>query len=166
MTDVVSVALYGPDALNHLRAETDAARAELARIDGKAAALIGWAGTAFAVVSAAATVTTLPTAATAAIVAGAGLLAAAVAVLLTVIRPRIPRHGGTGFVRIARLRDREQLQELVPVTPTAQRSQAANDVLMLSRIALAKYRCLRLAVDLLLAALVVLAAALPLGVLA
>lgn len=157
--------LHGPDVLDVLRAEADAARAELARIDSKAAALTGWAGTGFAVISAAATITTLPTAATAALVAGAGLLAAAVAVLLTVIRPSIPRRGGTGFVRIAALRDGEQLQELVSVDLAAQRRQAAAHVVRLSQIALAKYRRLRVAVDLLLTALVVLASTLPLAAL-
>ncbi|TLP66518.1 Pycsar system effector family protein [Microbispora triticiradicis] len=166
MTDVVSVSLCGPDALDHLRAEADAARAELARIDGKSAALIGWSGTGFAVISAAATLTTLPPVATGTVVAGACLLAAAVAVLLTVIRPRIPRHGGTGFVALAALRDGAELLETVSADLGTQPGQAAAHVLMLSRIALAKYRRLRLAVDLLLAALVVLAAALPLAVLA
>ncbi|MFI7632441.1 Pycsar system effector family protein [Microbispora rosea] len=158
--------LHGPDVLDVLRAEADAARAELARVDSKAAALIGWAGTGFAVISAAATITTLPIAATAVVVGGAALLAAAVAVLLTVIRPSIPRRDGTGFVRIAALRDGEQLQELVSVDLVEQRRQAAAHVVRLSQIALAKYRRLRAAVDLLLVALVVLAAALPLGVLA
>ncbi|MBB4706166.1 hypothetical protein BJ982_007797 [Sphaerisporangium siamense] len=92
------------------------------------------------------------------------LLAAAVAVLLAVIRPSLPRDGGTGFVAHAAL-TAEQLLEVLGREQAAPGRQAA-DVVRLSVIALAKYRRIRTATHLMYAALAVLVATLPAGVLA
>jgi hypothetical protein len=148
-----------------LRAEADAARAELTRADGKAAALIGWAGTAFAILAAALSVASLPPLATGAVTLGAALLAAAVAVLMVVIRPAIPPRGqGTGFVRHAEATNADEL--LASLASTVPATRVADDVILLSALARTKYTRLRTAVDLLLAALLVLAVALLLGALA
>ncbi|MEV5408586.1 Pycsar system effector family protein [Thermopolyspora sp. NPDC052614] len=146
--------------LHALRGETGSVRTELTRIDAKASALIGWAGAAVAVVSAAATVATVPLLSKALTVGAAGLLVAAAGLLLAIIRPRVPRKGAVGFAAIAGARGAEEVLEQVPILIEDQCRQAAAELLLLSRIARDKYRRLRLAVDLLLAALLVLAAAL------
>ncbi|WP_396788071.1 Pycsar system effector family protein [Microbispora sp. H10949] len=74
-----------------------------------------------------------------------------------VVRPHIPRTGGTAFVVHARAASPDAL---VSTITTSTAGRVAADVWLLSRLAVAKYRRLRLAVDLLLAALLVLAVAL------
>ncbi|MEU7938566.1 Pycsar system effector family protein [Microbispora bryophytorum] len=137
-------------------------RAELARVDAKAGLLLSWAGAALAVVitvtTAAISTTHVPATALAGLWAGAGLLGVAVVVLLLAVRPRIPRIGGTGFVVHARAASPAALLHTLTIADAA--GQVAADVWLLSRLAVAKYRRLRLAVDFLIVALVVLAAAL------
>ncbi|MBE3014306.1 hypothetical protein IL992_34790 [Microbispora sp. NEAU-D428] len=137
-------------------------RAELARVDAKAGLLLGWTGAALAVVISVTTAATstnrVPTVALAGLWAAAGLLGLAVAVLLLAVRPRIPRIGGTGFVVHARAASPAALLHTLTTTDPA--GDVAADVWLLSRLAVTKYRRLRLAVDLLMVALLVLAAAL------
>jgi hypothetical protein len=152
-----------------LENQAGAVRTELARVDGKAGLLLSWAGGAFAIVAAATVTgtTRLPAPATAGLWTASALLAAAVALLLLAVRPRLPRPGkGTGFVAAAGARDGDDLVRRFAVDLAERSRQAADDVLMLSRIAHAKYRAIRRAVDLLLTALAVLAVTLPLGALA
>ncbi|WP_157255042.1 Pycsar system effector family protein [Nonomuraea typhae] len=150
------------DPVAIVKGEADAARAELARVDAKAAALMGWSGTAFAILAAAAGLVTLPSIwTTATVVLGAALLAAAVAVLLCVVRPALaPKKGRYGFLAHAATGDPQQLLAALLTDPTA---RLADEALRLATLTAAKYRRLRLAVDLLLVALAVLAAALPIG---
>ena len=135
-------------------------RAELGRADTKASTLLGLAGTATSIIAALATVGAerLPVPGRIALWAGVGLLAA-VAVLLLAVRPSLPRPGcGVGWTvwaggttpapRSPADREREQVAELVAM----------------SRLAYAKHAHIRRAVHLLLAALAVLAAVVPLGV--
>lgn len=148
--------------LADLHTEGALVRAELARVDAKAGLLLSWAGAALAVVitvtTAATSTTRVPAVALAGLWAAAGLLGLAVAVLLLAVRPRIPRIGGTGFVVHARAASPAAL--LHTLTSADAASHVAADVWLLSRLAVAKYRRLRLAVDLLVVALLVLAAAL------
>ncbi|WP_051866274.1 Pycsar system effector family protein [Streptosporangium roseum] len=146
-----------------LIAEAEAARAELARTDTKAATVLAFAGTAFSVLAALAVLASgLAVPARIGLGVAVALLAAASAVALCVIRPSLPRQGGTGFVSHAEAGDVDELLEQLAADPETRR---ARDVIRLSSIATAKYRRLRLAVDLMLAALVVVVASLPLGAL-
>ncbi|MFS1305182.1 Pycsar system effector family protein [Streptosporangium longisporum] len=143
--------------------EATAVRAELARTDTKAGIILAFAGTSFSVLAA---LTVLASALAVPARVGLGvavaLLAAASAVTLTVIRPALPRRGrgGTGFTAAAFL-DVDELLATLPDTAT----ERARDVIRLSQIAHAKYRKLRLAVDLMLTALAVVVTSLPLGAL-
>ncbi|MFD8564677.1 Pycsar system effector family protein [Streptosporangium canum] len=147
-----------------LQAEADAVRLELARVDVKATALLGMAGTMFAVLAAAVTVKLPPPAALISVALGAALLAAAIVMLLIVIRPALPRRGqgGTGFVTHA---DLTSPHELVATLVADPEHRLANEVLRLSSLARTKYTRLRRGVHLLLTALAFLLAALPLGAL-
>lgn len=159
-----------PDGTVHVPAELKDAvlgtRAELARIDGKAAALMGWSATFVAIVIAAASIAagakTLPSAwAMTAVLLGAVLLAAAVAVLLGVIRPALrPKSGRFGFMAHAAAGDTAQVLAVFTADPTP---RLVEEVVGLAVLAATKYRRLRVAVDLLRAALAVLVTALPLG---
>ncbi|MDR8415078.1 DUF5706 domain-containing protein [Nonomuraea sp. 3-1Str] len=160
---VGEVTVSGDELLAVLHREGDAARAELARVDAKANMLLAFALGALTAV-AAALITAGPRLSVAEV---AGVLLAtlpltgAAGVLLTVVRPRIPRVGGTGFVAHARTSGG---QELLAAVATAQpEARAADDLHRLSRIALAKYTLVRLAVDLMLVALVALVITLPLA---
>lgn len=162
MTTTTSHTTSHAEIVAVLQREGELARSELARIDTKAAALMGWAGTGVAILAAAISMAALPLPATVAVIAGAALLAAAVAVLLCVIRPALPTPGrGYGFVRHAAGDGAALLATLTIGEPLTER--LADEVARLSQLALTKYRRLRTAVDLLLAALTCLAAALPLG---
>lgn len=151
-----------------LEAETTAARAELARGDSKAATLLGFAGTGFSLLAAAGAAV----AAHLTLIAQIGLwtsvaaLAAAVAVLLGVIRPHLKPTGGTGYGFVAHAAtDVHQLLAALAADHDDPRRCAA-EVIALSRLALTKYKRLRAATDLMYAALAVLVATLPLGALA
>ncbi|GGS97695.1 hypothetical protein GCM10010156_64870 [Planobispora rosea] len=152
----------GPAAAEALQCEADAVRLELGRIDVKATALLGTAGTMFAVLAAALTVIPPPAAALAAVIAGAALLAAAIVVLLIVIRPALPRCGrsGTGFIAHADAADVEALIGSLTADPE---QRLGTEILGLSALTRTKYRRLKAAVHLLLAALAMLVTALPLG---
>ncbi|GII65640.1 hypothetical protein Skr01_57250 [Sphaerisporangium krabiense] len=155
------------EILADLAGQSANARAELVRIDGKASGLLSWAGGAFAVIAGltitASTATDLPAPATAALITSAGLLACAIGVLLAAVRPRVPRTGGTGFILYARATTaHEVLRELMTFRGDRV-TIAAEEVHILSRLAVTKYRRLRLAVDVLLVALAALVAALPLS---
>lgn len=142
--------------LAELTAEVVAVRAELARVDSKASALLAWAGTAFAILVAAIGVAGLPPLASGVVTVGTLLLGVAVAILLTVIRPSLPRAGyGTGFVRHAGASDSEELLIALTSNPT---TRLADEVIRLSTVARAKYVRLRMAVNVLLVALPLLAA--------
>ncbi|MFD8534318.1 Pycsar system effector family protein [Streptosporangium canum] len=142
--------------------ESTAVRAELARTDVKASTVLAFAGTSFSVLAALVTLASgLAVPARVGLGVAVALLAAASAVALTVIRPCLPRQGGTGFVAHAAA-DVEQL--LAGFAADAE-TRRARDVIRLSQIATAKYARLRRAVDLMLAALAVVVASLPLGAL-
>ncbi|MFC7650412.1 Pycsar system effector family protein [Streptosporangium lutulentum] len=93
----------------------------------------------------------------------AALLATAVVVLLVAVRPRIPRTGGTGFIAHARADNGLALLAQLNLAEADRLAEVAAEVQLLSQIAVAKYATLRVAVDLLIAALVVLAIVLPLA---
>uniref|UniRef100_UPI003F496447 Pycsar system effector family protein n=1 Tax=Sphaerisporangium sp. CA-236357 TaxID=3240030 RepID=UPI003F496447 len=149
-----------------LDAEATAARAELARGDSKAAMLLGFAGTGFSLLAAIGAVISghLAPVAQIGLWFAVAALAVSVAVLLWVIRPFLPRTGGTGFVAHA-ASDVDQLLATLSGDQDDPRRQAA-DVIMLSRLAVAKFRKLRTATHLMYAALAVLVVTLPLGALA
>ncbi|MEZ7132676.1 Pycsar system effector family protein [Nonomuraea sp. AD125B] len=151
-----------PGALAVLARETDAVRAELARIDAKANTLLaftlGWL-TAIVALAAAGPRTTM-LGAVALWTAGLVLVLVA-AVLLWSVRPRLPRTGGTGFVAHARAHDGAELLTALAAQGNGA-LEAAGNLHLLSTIALAKNGLIRLAVDLMLADLVLLAVTLPL----
>lgn len=132
--------------------------ATLARVDGKANMLLAFAlGLASAVV---ALVVAHPRIHPAAMVAigGAGIMLATAAVLLLLaVRPYIPRTGGTGFVSYAHAKDDVDLQRIVA-------SHGFSHLRHMSALAVAKFRTVRRAVDLVIAAVVVLVIAIPAGV--
>jgi hypothetical protein len=131
----------------------------LARVDGKASTLLAFAlGLASAVVALAVARPRIHPAAMVAI-GGAGIMLAAAAVLLLVaVRPHIPRTGGTGFVSIARAEDDDSFRRVVI------NSHGRDHLRHMSALAVAKYRTVRRAVDLVIVAVVVLVAAIPTGV--
>ncbi|SNT60642.1 NUDIX domain-containing protein [Streptosporangium subroseum] len=147
-----------------LIAETAAARTELMRTDTKANTVLAFAGGAFSVLAALSVLASglaLPT--RVGLWVAVALLASASAVALTVIRPTLPRHGdGTGFTAHAAVGDVEELLDQLAADPESRR---ARDVIRLSQIACAKYRVLRTAVDLMLAALGVVVISIPFGLL-
>ncbi|MGV9596092.1 Pycsar system effector family protein [Streptosporangium sandarakinum] len=156
----------GPTAAREvLERESAAVRAELARVDAKSGLLLSWAGGAFAIVAALGVTGAgrLPGPAAVGLWSSAALLAAAAAVLLTAVRPRIPRDGGMGFVVHATAGNDAELLYRLDLSETGRLQEAAHEVWLLSRLTVAKYRTIRVAVDLLLLALVVLAVALPLA---
>lgn len=148
-----------------LIAEAEAARTELARTDTKAATVLAFASTSFSVLAALVTLASgLAVPARIGLGVAVALLAAASAVTLGVIRPSLPRRGwqGTGFIANADAGDPEELLADLADDPETRR---ARDVIRLSQIAKAKYTRLRWSVDLMLAALIVVVASLPLGAL-
>lgn len=133
--------------------EVSTVRAEIARADSKASTLLGLAGTATSITAAAATVTgqALPLFAHISLWLGIAHLAAAVAVLLRVIRPALPRHrgGGAGWTTYAG-RTPAELADTASVDH--ERGQIA-ELVCLSDLAWTKYRRIQWAVDLQLLAL-------------
>ncbi|MFI9553144.1 hypothetical protein [Nonomuraea endophytica] len=119
--------------------------ATLARVDAKAAMLL-----AFALVVA------RPRLHPAALVAvgGAGLL-------LVAVRPYLPRTGGTGFVAHARATSGAAVQQSLTAAP----GPGLDHLRRISRQALAKCGRIRLAVDLVITAVIVLAIAIAAGLL-
>lgn len=151
-------------AATDLLAAADAARAEVTRTDTKAATLTSFTGTAFSVLAALVTLASgLAVLARVGLAVAVALLAASSAVALSVIRPSLPRPGqGTGVMAHAEVTGPADLLEALAENPQTRR---ATDVIRLSQLARAKYRRLRLAVDLMLTAVAVVVASLPLGLL-
>lgn len=144
--------------------ELTGVRAELVRADQKAAALLGLAGTATSVAIAVAALGSarLPGAARFALWVGVVVLAAAVVVLLLAVRPALPRRGrGVGWVLHANVSPADVAE--VPVAD-AERARVA-ELVYLSRLTRGKFGRIRAAVDLLLAALLVLLLTVGLAVL-
>lgn len=134
-------------------AELAAVRTELARADTKAATLLGLAGTAVSVAVALAALGTraaLPVPTLIEAWAAVALLAASVVALLLAVRPSLPRPGaGAGWPAYA-YSSPATLAATLPAD--AERAQMA-ELICLSRLVGAKYRRIRIAVDLLLLAL-------------
>lgn len=151
-------------AATDLLAAADAARAEVTRTDTKAAILTSFTGTAFSVLAVLVTLASgLAVPARVGLAVAVALLAASSAVALSVIRPSLPRPGqGTGVMAHAEVTGPADLLEALAENPQTRR---ATDVIRLSQLARAKYRRLRLAVDLMLTALAVVVVSLPLGLL-
>ncbi|SDI51331.1 hypothetical protein SAMN05421505_16213 [Sinosporangium album] len=144
-----------------MQAEVTGVRTELARVDAKAALLLAFAGTAFSVAAAAAVLAgSLSLLARIGIMAAAVLLAIATATTLSAVRPNLaPKSPGVGFLAYAQL-EPAAILENVTESPAV---RLAETVSRLSRITRAKYIRVRLAIDLLIAAVVIVAAALPFG---
>ncbi|WP_369224626.1 Pycsar system effector family protein [Streptomyces sp. R39] len=130
-------------------------RAEIARTDNKTALLLAFVGAVLAGAYTVATSLPLNPAAIVVGVPGMALLVGAASVLLTAVRPNL--NGRHGFPLWATLTP-EQITESLS-------TDLAADIAGLSRLAVAKFTCLRRAVDLTRAggALLVLAVALALG---
>lgn len=155
-----------PGAPSVLARETDAVRAELARIDAKANTLLAFTlGWLTAVVALAITGPRVGLLGGIALWAAGILMSLAAVMLLLAVRPRMPRTGGTGFVAHARARDgAELLATLAGIQTSAQStaSAAADHLLTLSKITRDKNDLIRTAVNLLLADLLILSVTLPL----
>lgn len=140
----------------HLTAQHAEVKAEIARTDTKTALLLAFVG---AVTAGAWTLARdLPMNTAAYVVGGAGLelLVAAAGFLLWSVRPNLA--GDDGFPLWATLTPQQ-------LTATAEARDLAADIIGLSRLAVAKFTCLRRAVDLTCAggALLVLAVLVALG---
>ena len=147
-----------------IKGATDRATADvdvtLARVDGKASMLLAFAlGLASAVVALTVARPRIHPAAMVAIGGAGVMLAAAAVLLLLAVRPHIPRKGGTGFVSIARAHDDDSFKRVVID------SHGYQHLRNMSALAVAKYRTVRRAVDLVIAAVTVLVVAIPVGVL-
>ncbi|ARQ69978.1 Pycsar system effector family protein [Streptomyces marincola] len=144
--------MNGHDTEAALSAAFAEVQGQIARTDTKASILLATIGATVAVLGTAGAAVTLPVAGGIAAGAGAALLMAAAALLLAVIRPRLlPAAPGT-------------LAHWATLTPSELRDDLAVDrrdaaVCALSRIAVAKYRALQRAIDLIRAAGVLLALA-------
>lgn len=156
--------LVQPPVMDRLQAWAEQCQGDIALADAKASTLLGWAGTALALV---ATVLVSigawfpPGQIWAALIglSGLGCLTWCVAALVLVIRPRLGGGlGGVsystedrGFIAFAHL-NRQVLVEAAraDTEPAADPTEAIRRVQLLARIALAKHRLLRLACTLLL----------------
>lgn len=127
-------------------------RTELSRADTKAATLLGLAGTATSIAIALIALNTrqLPIPALIGASAAVAHLAASVVLLLLAVRPALPRPGeGAGWPAHA-----YATTDSLAATPAADTERARHaELICLSRLVGAKYRRIRIAVDLLLAAL-------------
>lgn len=133
--------------------ELAAVRTELARADTKAATLLGLAGTAVSVAAGLAALGTraaLPVPTLIGAWTAVAHLAVSVVVLLLAVRPQLPRPGaGHGWPAYAYA----TVASLAATVPAdAERARHA-ELIRLSRLVGAKYRRIRIAVDLLLLAL-------------
>ncbi|WP_157254828.1 Pycsar system effector family protein [Nonomuraea typhae] len=153
------------DSAAQLADEVDAVRGELGRADAKAGMLLQLAAGAAALVGALTTAAAshLPAAAQAGCWLGTALLAAAVAVLLGVVGPDLPRRGqlGYGFCAYATATGPEELLGMV----ASGEDRLATTLISLSQLAWIKYRRVRWAVRLLHAALAILILAVALAAL-
>lgn len=128
-----------------LTEELEAVRGELGRVDSKASMLLGLAAGGLLL----ATAPQPPGFAGWLIKAGMGVAAASLVPLLAVVRPRL---GATGFPHHARRSPAEIQTELAKANPRTFRSE---QLIALSKIALRKFKLLRVAVILQVLALVV-----------
>jgi hypothetical protein len=140
--------------------ELAAVRGELIRVDGKCATLAGLAVAALAFVLTQASVRTPLVERVLLVTAAVALAAAALVLLLRVLRPAF---GPTGFCRWAGMSPAEIQAELADV---AEDFHQAAEVAVLSRLADRKFRALRTAIHLLVVAVVLIAAAILAGVIA
>ncbi|MER7126714.1 Pycsar system effector family protein [Micrococcus luteus] len=135
-------------------AEIAAVRVELGRADGKAATLAGLVGTAVSVAVGLAAIGAVYLPGLVKVVAWITvlLLAAALGLLLLAIRPALARPGdGVGWAAHA-----DSSPAVLATTPAVDHARAQHaELVHLSRLAAVKYRRIRIAVDLLLAALAV-----------
>lgn len=133
---------------------TQAVRAELARVDAKAATLLALASTALTLTVAVLARTRLPLAAVFTGWTTAAVILAAVTALAAAIRPNLT--GGYGFVRYARAgvtKTRDEFGRLALDTYGEHERREAEVLVALSQSAYRKYRRVRAGVDLLLAGL-------------
>ncbi|MFI6802994.1 Pycsar system effector family protein [Streptosporangium canum] len=150
------------DGQTELRAEADAVRVELARVDTKCGIALALAGTAFSVlVALGVLISDLAPLAQVGLWLAMTVLAIACGVLLWVIRPSLPRTGRTGFLAYAEAVSVDHL--FADLSAESPQERLAAEVIHLSRIARTKYRRLRLGIDLMLTALVILVMTLPFG---
>jgi hypothetical protein len=146
------------EQMRALEAEVAAVRGELTRLDAKCGTLASVAGIGAAVLTG--QITHGPVAARVLLAAAGLLLAVAAVLLLWILRPRM---GRTGWCRWAHL-DAQSIT--VAFTRGDAAVRAADDLHVLSAITMAKQIRLRRAVDLLVAAVAVVAAALVAGAVA
>lgn len=143
-----------------MRREADIVRNELARVDNKAATLLAFSlGLLTALAALAVAVPRLTPAGLVLIGITALPLVLAAALALTAVRPRIQSAKVTGFVAYARASNGTEMAAAMAST-----DDAAEDLHLLSRIAVAKFRIVRVAVDLMRTTLVLLAVVLPLTI--
>ncbi|MEU5869590.1 Pycsar system effector family protein [Nonomuraea sp. NPDC047529] len=155
-----------PGAPSVLARETDAVRAELARIDAKANTLLAFTlGWLTGLTALAVTGPHTGLVGGVALWAAGLLLAVAAVLLLRAVRPRIPRTGGTGFVAHARAASSAELLTTLAGTHNGVQggaAAAADNLLILSKITKEKNDLIRMAIDIMLADLLVLGVTLPL----
>jgi Pycsar effector protein len=123
-------------------------RAELVRVDAKASTLLAVTGVALSAGLAILGRSRLPLLATISGWVATAAVAASVALLAIAIRPRL--GGGSGFMHYAGATPQELLDADLAVT--------AEQLIWMARLTRTKYRCLRWAVDLILAGLAATAA--------
>lgn len=129
---------------------TTEVRAELVRVDSKASTLMAVAGAALTVGVAVLARAGLPGVALAAGLVTVGLVGTAVALLACAVRPSL--GGGHGLVRYATALPGDLMTEAA-APPLLAAGEQAHHLVWLSRMAVCKYRRVRLAVDLLVAGL-------------
>jgi hypothetical protein len=144
-----------------LNEELAAVRAELTRLDSKCSTLAGLSGAALAFVAARVAGHGPVLAKVPLVAAGATLAAAAVVLLATVLRPRF---GPTGFNRYAAM-TATQIRTLLETRTGDEDTDRARDLHILSAFARRKNRRLRLAVDLITAAVALIALGMAIGAL-
>ncbi|MGI5162709.1 Pycsar system effector family protein [Microbispora sp. CA-102843] len=157
------VAALPDETADALAVERDAARTELGRVDQKAGVALSAAGLLLSAVAAVAALGRphLATVGMLGLWGALAILAASCAVLLLVIRPSLPRPGaGTGVMAYA---TQDGPAAVLAALDGPARERLAADLHQLAAIARTKYRRLRLGIDLMLAALALLAIAVPLG---
>ncbi|MEV7011953.1 NUDIX hydrolase [Streptosporangium sp. NPDC051022] len=144
-----------------LIAETGAARTELTRTDTKAGILLAFTATAFSVLTALTALAPLATAPRVGLAAAVAILAGAAGLAVSVICPSLPPPGqASGVLAHADASTPEQLLQTLADAPETRR---AREVICLAQIARTKYRRLRWTAWLVLSALAVVVACLPLG---
>jgi xanthine/uracil permease len=144
-----------------LNEELAAVRTELTRLDGKCSTLAGLSGAALVFVAARVAGHGPMLAKVPLVVSGVALAAAAVVLLATVLRPRF---GPTGFNRYA-VMTATQIRTLLESSAGDEDTDRARDLNILSGIARTKNRRLRMAVDLIITAVVLIALGMCIGAL-